>query len=59
MKIEILAYRLNKSFCTFGIHYNRIMKTLEISLYFWNIIIMFGKEENINKYMYGEEKNER
>jgi len=44
MKIKILAYQLRKSFRSFGINYNRWMKMLEISLYFWNIIITFGEE---------------
>jgi len=46
MEIRILGYCLNKNHRVFGIHYDKTIKTLEISLYFWNIIILFGEEEN-------------
>lgn len=51
MEIKILMYRLRKNFRSFGINYSKCMKTLEISLYFWNIIVMFGKEKEVNNYV--------
>lgn len=44
--MNILIYKLRKP--EFGTNYYRAMKVLEFSLYFWNIIIMWGKENEIN-----------
>ena len=46
MRIEIIGWCLKKGFREFRIHYEKAMKALEISLYFWNIVILFGEEEN-------------
>ena len=41
--MKILIYKLKKEFRAFGYGYYGVAKTLEISLWFFNIIILWGK----------------
>lgn len=38
-----IIYKLRKTCRKFGIHYYKYMKTIEISLYYFNFIIYWGK----------------
>ena len=46
--MNILIYKLRKEFRAFGMHYHRIMKTFEISFWYFNVIIMWGNEDELN-----------
>ena len=43
--MKIWAYKIRKNFRAIGFRYHKIMKTVEISLYHYNIIIIWGKDE--------------
>ena len=47
--MTIYIYKLRKNYREFDIYYCKIMKTIEIGLYFFNVIIMWGNEEEINE----------
>lgn len=46
--MDILIYKLRKKYREFGFDYYQEMKTLEISFWFFNVIIMWGDEEELN-----------
>ncbi len=52
MKITIYTYRLKRCWdklsFPIGIHYYKHMNMLEISLYFWNIVIYKGRDGENN-----------
>lgn len=41
--MKILIYKLRKNYRMFGFSYYGVAKTLEFSLYFFNVVIMWGK----------------
>jgi len=46
--MNILIYKLRKNYRMFGFSYCGIAKFLEISLWFFNIVVMWGNEEKLN-----------
>ncbi len=45
--MKIMMYWLNKHYRKFRFKYYKIMRTIEITIYFWNIIIYWGKNYEI------------
>ena len=47
--MKMIAYRLREKVHSLGISYYRYMRTIEISLLFWNILIWWGKDYEWNE----------
>lgn len=44
-KIELWAYKLRKNYREFGFSFWSLNKVIEISLWYWNIFIIWGKDD--------------
>lgn len=46
--MTILIYKLRKNYREFGFDYSKISQLFEVSLWYFNVIVMWGNEKELN-----------